>query len=113
MEFRSTERSTAALCAAFEGLNEDRADLWCLVVPGGACVEHVLVSAALEADSGQLWLQKKGIAAKEDGKEIASNITSFCSQQEEHEKASQIIAVYFVPPSSTTSQCCISSQPLF
>lgn len=44
-EAKSIERSTAALCAAFEGLNE------------------------------------------EDGREIASNITSFCSQQEDHEKA--------------------------
>eukprot|EP00435_Cladocopium_sp_Y103_P014844 s236_g3.t1 len=34
-------------------------------------------------------LQKASIPSKEDGREIASNITSFCSQQEDHEKAAE------------------------
>ena len=53
-------------------------------------MEHVLVSAAVETDLSAC--NERGIAAKEDGREIASNITSFCSQQEDHEKASPGIA---------------------
>ena len=67
--------------------------------------------AALEADLSANQTGMAG-AAKEDGREIASNITSFCSQQEDHEKASsihrrssQIIAVYFVPPSMAILDC--------